>query len=106
VTAARPFLAVNKLLLLVSCFAFLAGRTPAAAATPLEAARLADDSRVAALIADDPTRLAAILSDDLRYAHSSGFADTKASYLAALAKGRTKHPAIDYEERQPRPASC
>ena len=55
----------------------------------LVALRAADDERVAATMAGDRTRLAAIFSDDLRYARSSGVVDTKTSYIAALASGRT-----------------
>ncbi len=61
--------------------------------------RAADDERVAATLAGDRTRLMAVLSNDLRYAHSSGVVDTKASYLEALASGRLKYVAWDYQER-------
>jgi hypothetical protein len=59
----------------------------------------ADDERVAATLAADGKRLDAIYSDDLRYAHSSGAADTKASYLDALTTGRTKYVGWVYQER-------
>ncbi len=61
--------------------------------------RAADDERVAAVVAGDRARLTAIFSDDLRYAHSTGAVDDKASYTDALATGRTKYLTWDYEER-------
>lgn len=59
----------------------------------------ADDERVAAIKAGDRAKLNAIFSDELRYAHSSGAVDTKASYVEALASGATKYLVIDYVER-------
>lgn len=59
----------------------------------------ADDARVAATLAGDRTKLAAIFSDELRYAHSSGNVDTKASFMDALAAGRLKYVAWEYVER-------
>lgn len=61
--------------------------------------RSADDERVAAILAADRPRLAAIFSDDLRYAHSTGAMDNKASYIDLLVSGRTKYVVYDYEER-------
>jgi hypothetical protein len=66
----------------------------------LEKLRAADDERVAAVMAGDRARLGAIFSDELRYAHSSGTVDDKASYTEALATGRTKYTAWKYEERK------
>ncbi|MDR3402524.1 MAG: nuclear transport factor 2 family protein [Chthoniobacter sp.] len=65
----------------------------------LTALQAADDERVAATMAGDGPRLTAIYSDDLRYAHSSGAVDTKASYIEALTTGRTKYVAWQYQER-------
>ena len=65
----------------------------------LDKLRAADDERVAAVVAGDRARLTAIFADDLRYAHSTGAVDTKASYIEALATGRTKYVAWSYEER-------
>lgn len=59
----------------------------------------ADDARVAATLAGDRTKLATIFSDELRYAHSSGNVDTKASFMDALAAGRLKYVAWNYVER-------
>ena len=65
----------------------------------LAAVRAADDERVAATIAGDRARLEAVFSDELRYAHSSGNVDTKASYTDSMTSGRLKYASITYEER-------
>ena len=62
--------------------------------------RAADDARVQAMVSADPAKLAAVFSDDLLYVHSSGKADTKASFTAALSSGRSKYNAITYEQRE------
>lgn len=59
----------------------------------------ADDERTAAYSAADKERLGAILSDDLRYAHSNGGVDTKASMIDALTSGKTKYKSFEYDER-------
>lgn len=71
-----------------------------AADDPREAAlRAADDERTAAFSAADKEKLAAILSDELRYTHSSGAVDTKASITETLTSGKTKYKSFDYESR-------
>lgn len=72
---------------------------PAADELPTATLRAADDQRVAATLAADRTRLDASLSGDLRYAHSSGNVDTKASLIEALTTGHLKYLALDYQER-------
>src|SRR4051794_29359629 len=76
----------------------------ALAILPLRAAddtalKAADDERVAATMSGDRARLSAIYSDDLRYAHSSGAVDTKASYIDALTGGKLKYVGWEYQER-------
>jgi hypothetical protein len=61
--------------------------------------RAADDERVSAIVAADRARLTAIFSDGLRYAHSTGAVDDKASYIDSLVSGRTKYVVYDYQER-------
>ena len=61
--------------------------------------KAADDARVAAFIAADRGRLQELLSEDLRYAHSSGNVDSKASLTDAMTAGRLKYTGIDYDER-------
>lgn len=84
-----------------ACAAFLLSGTFLFAGEDLrpEALRLADDERVAAIVAADRSRLEAVFSNDLRYAHSTGAVDGKASYIDLLVSGRTKYVVYDYEER-------
>lgn len=89
----RSFLAFLLTLLVLTPASF------PAADEPLAALRAADDQRVAATLAADRTRLDASLSDELRYAHSSGTVDTKASLIEALTAGRLKYLVLDYQER-------
>jgi hypothetical protein len=89
----------NTLLRLLPLIAFAFVSLRAADAPPLAALHAADDERIAATIAADKTRLSEILSDDLRYAHSSGAVDDKASLTEALVSGRTKYLSVDYEQR-------
>lgn len=72
---------------------------PAGLEQMIAAARAADDERTAATKAGDPARLDAIFSDDLRYSHSSGHVDNKASYMQALTSHRTVYESFDYQER-------
>jgi hypothetical protein len=88
---------MKLLILLASLLALVS--VHAAEESRLAALRAADDERVSATIAADRARLDAILSDDLRYAHSSGTVDTKASFIDTLASGRSKYEAIQYEQR-------
>lgn len=62
--------------------------------------RAADEERVAAILAGDRARMTAVFSEDLRYAHSSGAVDDKASYTDSITSGRTKYTAFQYEERK------
>lgn len=88
------------LLLLV----LLAGRLPAAEDALIAAVRAADDERIAAILAADSVRLAAILSDQLHYAHSSGFIDTKASFIESLAGRHVVYESAEYVQRDFIPA--
>jgi hypothetical protein len=66
--------------------------------------RAADDERVAAMLAGDSARLTAVLSGGLRYVHTSGHVDTKASYITARITPSTAYDRIDYLERNFLPA--
>ncbi|MFM7240615.1 MAG: nuclear transport factor 2 family protein [Opitutia bacterium] len=78
----------------------LLGLGVATAAEPAaDAVRAADDARVAAMLSPDKAVLDAVLSDDLRYAHSNGKVDTKASLTAALLGGDAKYLSYKYTER-------
>ena len=65
----------------------------------LTALRSADDSRVEAMRSPEVGKLDAILSDALRYAHSTGAVDTKASFMDLLLSGKSKYLNFDYQER-------
>ncbi len=65
----------------------------------LAAVQAADKARVAAMQSPDREKLSAIFSDELRYAHSNGVVDTKASFIDILTTGKTKYAAYDYEEQ-------
>lgn len=88
------------LLLLALC----AGRLPAAEDALIAAVRAADDERIAAMLAADSAGLAAILSDQLHYAHSSGFIDTKASFIESLAGRHVVYESAEYVQRDFIPA--
>ena len=79
--------------------ALLAGRLAAAEDAPLATVRAADDERIAAMLAADPVRLDALLSDQLHYAHSSGFIDTKASFIESLAGRHVIYESAEYVQR-------
>jgi len=85
--------------------AFLALRAADAPAKPVTGDKLvaavtaADEERLAATKAGDQARLDAIFSNELRYAHSSGKVDTKASYMDSLVSHRTVYESFDYKER-------
>lgn len=70
------------------------------AADNLAAWQAADDARVAAMISADPAKLAALFSDELRYVHSSGKLDTKASFTESLTSGKSKYASMTYENRE------
>lgn len=91
---------MKKILLrLLPILAFALVPLRAADEPHLVALRAADDERVAATLAGDGKRLTAIFSDELRYAHSSGVVETKASYIDAVSTGRTKYVEWEYAER-------
>jgi len=90
-----------RLLLLL---ALSAGRLPAAEDALIAAVRAADDERIAAMLAADSAGLAAILSDQLHYAHSSGFIDTKASFIESLAGRHVVYESAEYVQRDFIPA--
>lgn len=58
-----------------------------------------DDARVSAMLKPSKAALDTVLSDDLRYAHSNGKVDTKASLTASLLGGAAKYVSYKYSER-------
>ena len=65
----------------------------------LAAVKAADKARVTAMQSPDRDKLGVIFSDELRYAHSNGVVDTKASFIDILTTGKTKYVGYDYEEQ-------
>lgn len=59
----------------------------------------ADEARLAATTAADAAQLNAIYSDDLRYCHSSGKVDNKASLIESLVSRKTVYESFDVKER-------
>ena len=86
--------------LLFALLTFSAGLAPLRAASNEAAWRAADDARVAAMISGDRAKLEAAFSDELRYVHSNGKVDTKASFVEALASGKSKYNSITYQQRE------
>lgn len=85
------------LALLLSCL--LPFAAAAADDAKLAAITAADDARVAAMLTPNQATLDKVLSDDLRYAHSNGKVDTKASLTASLLGGEAKYLSYQYTER-------
>ena len=80
-------------------FTVVRAQTSPAEAGVVTAVTAADEERMAATKAGDRARLEAIFSDGLRYAHSSGKVDTKASYMKSLVSRQTVYESFDYKER-------
>jgi hypothetical protein len=79
--------------------ALLAAVTCSAADHP-ELARVtaANDARVAAMLAPTREKLEAVLSPDLRYTHSNGQIDSKATLIDSLLDGSAKYMKYDFHE--------
>lgn len=87
-------------LLPLFALAFVSLRAATPAKSALNAAlAAADDERLAAMSAADPARLDAIFSDELRYAHSNGHVDSKASFIEALTSHKSVYEKVDYSAR-------
>ena len=69
------------------------------AVSPLKALQTADDARVAAMRSPDSQTLSSLFSEELRYAHSNGVVDTRASLIEVLLTGKTKYLGFEYQER-------
>ena len=85
--------------LIVTLFCLVALISRADDKPQLAALKAADIARVAAMQSPDREKLSAIFSDELRYAHSNGVVDTKASFIDILTTGKTKYVGYDYEEQ-------
>ncbi|GBL24586.1 hypothetical protein EMGBS6_13710 [Opitutia bacterium] len=84
---------------LAALFAVLLALTAPAADHP-ELARVtaANDARVAAMLAPTREKLEAVLSPDLRYTHSNGQIDSKATLIDSLLDGSAKYMKYDFHE--------
>lgn len=89
----------NVPLLLLSIALCSLGTLRAADDPRLAAVTTADDARVSAMTSPSREKLDAVLSPELRYAHSTGAVDTKASFIDKVSGGLTKYLAFDYDER-------
>ena len=87
----RPFLLLT--------LAFLCSSLCAADDPKVTALTAVDDVRVATMLKPSKAALDTVLSDDLRYAHSNGKVDTKASLTASLLGGEAKYVSYKYSER-------
>ncbi len=75
-------------------------QTEKSSATTIAALQAADDARIATMRSPVREQLDAIFSDDLRYAHSNGVVDTKASFIDLMVSGKTKYLGYDHKERK------
>lgn len=67
-----------------------------------ESLKEAELSRFKVMVAKDIPGLQAVLHKDLVYFHSSGAQDTKESYIASIASGKSSYVTITPEEMQQR----
>lgn len=84
---------------LIAALTFLLAFNLLAEDAKVAALTAADEARTAAMKSADREKLNAIFSDELRYAHSSGVVDTKASFMEILTAGKTKYVGYDVVER-------
>lgn len=96
----KPTLLFLSALLLTPPNALRAAPLPGATLEASESAlKAADKARVEAMQSSNREQLGRLFSDELRYAHSNGIIDTKASFIEILGTGKTKYLGYDYEER-------
>ena len=62
-----------------------------------EELRLAEHSRVEALVNSDVARLEKLLGDDLTYTHSTGIKESKAEFLHLIQSGEVKYDSMQHE---------
>ena len=67
-----------------------------------ESLKEAELNRFKVMVAKDIPGLQAVLHKDLVYFHSSGARDTKESYIASIASGKSSYVTITPEEMQQR----
>ena len=57
-----------------------------------------EDRRIEAMISGDVEALGEILADDLIYTHTTARLDTKASFIEAIASGRSNYRAVERKD--------
>lgn len=67
-----------------------------------ESLKEAELNRFKVMVAKDKAGLESVLHKDLMYFHSSGAQDTKESYIASIASGKSSYVTITPEEMQQR----
>lgn len=87
---------------LLPCFLFFLSFAFGASAPETAAVLKAEQSRVAALIADDHQALARLMLDNATYTHSNAKVDTKAEFLESLTSGRLKYKSLAHSDQQVR----
>lgn len=65
----------------------------------LAAVRAVDRARIAAMQSPNREALNSLFSEELRYAHSNGGVDTKASFIDILTTSKTKYVEYTYQEQ-------
>ncbi|MDM9382743.1 nuclear transport factor 2 family protein [Chlorogloeopsis sp. ULAP01] len=68
-----------------------------AIAQPVQEVEQLEERRYQAMLAKDITLLEHLLSEDLSYVHSTGFVDSKASYIAFVRSGGVQYQQIERE---------
>ena len=79
--------------LIASAFA----QAPNSSSSKEEELRLAEQSRVQALVNSDVPRLEKLLGDDLTYTHSTGIKESKAEFLHRIQSGDLKYESMQHE---------
>jgi ketosteroid isomerase-like protein len=80
-------------LLVLFCLA-----APMFAASPEEEVKAAEMAWVEGITKNDFPKLEKVLAEDLYYLHSTGSADTKASYIDSMKTGRQKYASAKIRE--------
>ena len=82
------------LFLVASAFA----QAPNSSSSKEKELRLAEQSRVEALVNSDVPRLEKLLGDDLTYTHSTGIKESKAEFLHRVQSGDLKYESMQHED--------
>jgi hypothetical protein len=85
---------------LVPWLALVSVRLAASPDAAFDGVREADDAHVAALVAADRGKLEPTLSADLRYCHSNGTVDGKASFIDRELNGKARYVSWDFPDRK------